>query len=110
VDSVLALQKLPHNVVALSDEAQARTRELKDFLYQRLYRHHRVMRMQTKAERIITQLFRAYESEPKQMPEKTQARLEDVGLQRLICDYIAGMTDRFALQEHSKLFDPLERV
>ncbi len=110
VDSVLALQKLPHNVVGLSDEAQVRTRELKDVLYRRLYRHHRVMRMQTKAERVITELFHAYENEPRQMPEKTQARLKDTGLQRVICDYIAGMTDRFALQEHSKLFDPRERV
>ncbi len=110
VDTVDALQKLPHNVISLSDEVQAHTRELKGFLYRRLYRHHRVMRMQTKAERIITELYRAYESEPKQMPEKTQARLKDTSLPRLICDYIAGMTDRFALQEHSKLFDPLKQV
>jgi len=110
VDSVLALQRLPHNVVALSDEARARTRELKDYLFQRLYRHHRVMRMQTKAERIIRDLFDAYVSEPRQMPETTQARLKETSLHRVVCDYIAGMTDRFALREYAKLFDPRERV
>jgi dGTPase len=110
VDSVEALQRLPHNVIGFSDEVQARTRELKDFLFQRLYRHHRVMRMQAKAERIIKELFAAYVSEPRQMPEKTQARMEEAGLHRVVCDYIAGMTDRFALQEHAKLFDPQERV
>jgi dGTPase len=110
VDSVEALQRLPHNVIGFSDEVQARTRELKDFLFQRLYRHHRVMRMQAKAGRIVEELFEAYVSEPRQMPAKTQARVEGTGLHRVVCDYIAGMTDRFALQEYAKLFDPRERV
>ncbi|UCC64967.1 MAG: deoxyguanosinetriphosphate triphosphohydrolase [Anaerolineae bacterium] len=110
VDSVEAVQRLPHNLIAFSDEVQARTRELKDFLFQRLYRHHRVMRMQTKAERIISELFNAYVDEPRQMPETIQARLQETSLHRVVCDYVAGMTDRFALQEHAKLFDPSERV
>ena len=110
-DSVEAIQRLPYNVIASSTGAQARTRELKDFLFQRLYRHHRVMRMQTKAERVIAELFQAYVDEPLQLPEKIQARLlEETSLQRVVCDYIAGMTDRFALQEHAKLFDPREQV
>lgn len=110
-DSVEAIQRLPYNVIASSTEAQAHTRELKDFLFQRLYRHHRVMRMQTKAERVIAELFQAYVDEPLQLPEKIQARLlEETSLQRVVCDYIAGMTDRFALQEHAKLFDPREQV
>ncbi len=110
VDSVEALQRLPHNVISFSAELGACTRELKDFLFQRLYRHHRVIRMQTKAERIIGELFNAYVSEPRQLPESTQARLQETSLHRTVCDYIAGMTDRFALQEYAKLFDPRERV
>jgi dGTPase len=110
VDSVEALQRLPYNVIAASDGAQAQTRELKDFLFQRLYHHHRVVRMQTKAERIICDLFNAYVSEPKQMPESTQAHLKETSLHRVVCDYIAGMTDRFALEEYAKLFDPAHRV
>jgi len=110
VASAMAVQQLPHNLIACSQETQARTRELKDFLFQRLYRHHRVMRMQTKAQRIISDLFNAYVSEPRQMPESIQARLTKTSLHRTVCDYIAGMTDRFALQEYAKLFDPRERV
>lgn len=110
VDSAVAVQRLPHNLIAFSPVAQTRTRELKDFLFQRLYRHHRVMRMQTKAQRIISELFDAYVSEPRQMPESAQARLTETSLQRAVCDYIAGMTDRFALEEYAKLFDPRERV
>ena len=110
VDSAMAVQRLPHNLIAYSQEAQTRTRELKDFLFQRLYRHHRVMRMQTKAQRVISDLFNAYVSEPRQMPEPIQARLTETSLQRTVCDYIAGMTDRFALQEYGKLFDPRESV
>jgi dGTPase len=110
VASAEAVQRLDTNVVGGSEEAQVRTRELKDFLYHRLYCHHRVIRMQTKAERVITELFNAYVAEPRQMPEATQARLEETSLHRVVCDYIAGMTDRFALQEYGKLFDPRAAV
>jgi dGTPase len=110
VDSVEAVQRLDCNVIGTSEEAGARTRQLKDFLYQRLYCHHRVIRMQTKAERVITELFNAYVAEPRQMPEAMQARLKETSLHRVVCDYVAGMTDRFALQEYAKLFDPREPV
>ena len=79
---------------------------MKDFLYANMYRHHRVVRMAVKAERIITDLFNAYHSEPSMLPQHVQDFIGTRGLERTICDYIAGMTDRFALQEHSKLFDP----
>ena len=110
VKSVEGLRRLDHNVVRFGDEMQARNREHKDFLYQRMYRHHRVLRMQAKAERLLQQLFEAYVGEPRQMPESTQARIERVGPHRVVCDYIAGMTDSFALDEHQKLFDPAVRV
>jgi dGTPase len=110
VKSVDDLRQLDHNVIGFSDEMMARNRPHKDFLYQRMYRHHRVLRMQVKAERVLQQLFEAYVGEPRQMPEAPQARIEQVGLHRAVCDYIAGMTDRFALDEHKKLFDPATRV
>jgi dGTPase len=66
--------------------------------------------MQTKAERVIRELFNAYVVEPRQMPEAPQARLKEASLHRVVCDYVAGMTDRFALQEYAKLFDPREPV
>jgi dGTPase len=104
------VRALSENVVALSPEMGARLAELKRFLMERLYRHPRVIRMQIKAERIISALFEAYVAEPRQLPYEEQAKLETRSLHRVVCDYIAGMTDRYALQEYAKLFDPLERV
>ncbi len=105
-----ALQALPQNVVTLTPDMLDKLAELKRFLLERLYRHPRVMRMQIKAERIITALFRAYTEEPRQLPYSEQAKLKDQPLHRVVCDYIAGMTDRYALQEYAKLFDPMEQV
>ncbi len=107
VHSVLELQKLPYNVVCFSEEMSQRNRQLKDFLYSNLYRHHRVVRMATKAERILGDLFRAYVKEPAILPVHVQDLTEERGLERNICDYIAGMTDRFAVEEYQKLFDPV---
>ena len=106
VDSVEDLQKLAFNVIGFSEDMQRRNRQMKDFLYANMYRHHRVVRMAVKAERIITDLFNAYQSEPSMLPQHVQDFIGTRGLERTICDYIAGMTDRFALQEHNKLFDP----
>ncbi|RCK77220.1 MAG: Deoxyguanosinetriphosphate triphosphohydrolase [Anaerolineae bacterium] len=102
-------QRLPYNVVVFSEEMYHRNRPLKDFLYKNLYRHHRVVRMQTKAERIIGELFNAYRSEPQMLPRHIQEAIEERGLERTICDYIAGMTDRFAVEEYNKLFEPLTK-
>jgi dGTPase len=97
------LQALPHNIIGFSDCLGAHNRGLKSFLYNRMYRHHRVVRMQVKAERIVEDLFKAYTAEPAQLPASTRARLQACPLQRVVCDYIAGMTDRFALDEYNEL-------
>jgi dGTPase len=107
VRSVEELQSLPYNVIGFSEENHRRNRELKDFLYKNLYRHYRVVRMAVKAERIVTDLFNAYLSEPEMLPPHVQKWIDDRSLERTICDYIAGMTDRFAVEEHQKLFDPI---
>jgi dGTPase len=109
VKSVEELQKLPQNVITFSEDMYRRNRQLKDFLYNNLYRHHRVMRMQVKAERIVSELFGAYQSDPEMLPRHVQDAIDERGLERTICDYIAGMTDRFAVEEYSKLFDPSTR-
>ena len=106
VKSALEIQKLPQNVIGYSQETQQKNRELKDFLYNHLYRHFRVMRMQVKAEQIITDLFEAYHLQPLILPDHVQAWIPTRGLERTICDYIAGMTDRFAIEEHERLHDP----
>ena len=104
------IRDLPINVVTHSEAMQARNRELKNFLYENLYRHWRVMRMASKAHRFLTQLFQLFVAEPRLLPWQTQVRSENETLQRVVCDYIAGMTDRYALREYQKLFDPVERV
>ena len=106
--SALEIQKLQHNVIGFSEEMQARNRQLKDLLFTRLYRHHRVVRMQVKAERILSDLFNAYRTEPAILPEHVRKNIEMRGLERTLCDYIAGMTDRYATEEHQKLFNPIE--
>ena len=76
------------------------------------YRHPRVMRMSYKANQLLTALFNAYRDEPRQLPREVQARMASGAdaPERFICDYIAGMTDRFAILEHQRLFDPETRV
>lgn len=100
------LQRLPYNVVGFSDEMRQRNRQLKDFLFANLYRQFRVVRMAVKAERILSEIFNAYCSQPNILPAHVQAQIPDRGLERTVCDYIAGMTDRYAVEEHQKLFDP----
>jgi dGTPase len=110
VHSVEELQRLPYNVIAFSEDMHRHNRQLKDFLYTNLYRHYRVVRMQVKAERILSNLFNAYRSEPSILPSHVQEQVEQFGLERTVCDYIAGMTDRFAIEEHQKLFDVMLRT
>jgi len=109
IQSVDDVRNTPSNVVTHSKVMQTKNRELKDFLYENLYRHWRVMRMASKARRFLTQLFMLYVEEPRLLPWQTQARQEE-NIHRVVCDYVAGMTDRYALQEYNKLFDPMERV
>ncbi len=106
VSSVEELQLLPENVVSFSTIMTSKNRQLKDFLYAYLYRHPRVTRMQIKAENCLTDIFNAYIKWPEILPASIQERATNGDFYRIICDYLAGMTDRYALQEHSKLFDP----
>ncbi|MFH1906794.1 MAG: deoxyguanosinetriphosphate triphosphohydrolase [Chloroflexota bacterium] len=109
VRSALDVQKLSRNLIGFSEDMQRRNRELKDLLYAKLYRHYRVVRMQTKAERILSDLFNAYHVEPAILPDHVQMWIDKRGLERTICDYIAGMTDRYAVDEHTKLFVSTEK-
>ncbi len=85
--------------------------DLKAFLYETMYGHHRVRRMAVRARRVLSDLFRTYMDDPCCMPEEWRIRAIAGDKQtkaRLICDYIAGMTDRFALREHQRLFSVFE--
>ncbi len=112
VQSIVDLRAQTTNVAAYSDELAEENRELKRFLFDRFYRHYRVARMAAKADRTIRALFSAFVEEPAQLPPETQADISDsdTDLYRVVCDYIAGMTDRYAIAEHRRLFDPEEAV
>jgi len=103
------VRRSPRQVAYTAGMAE-RVLELKAFLFKNLYRHYRVVRMGDKAGRILRDLFQSYAAEPLQLPPHYQARIPEGGVHRVVCDYIAGMTDRFALDEHRKLFDPLVKV
>ena len=111
INSVAELRARGKPIIGFSAEAGALIRELKGVLFLRLYRHWRVMRMAAKAQRTLEALYRAYTEEPGQLPEAVQVRAKgEDGLERIVCDYVAGMTDRFALEEYARLFDPAVRV
>lgn len=90
-------------LIAFSPRIRDECRDLKRFLSHNLYRHYRVTRMSTKARRIVTDLFQAFMSDQRLLPPEFQARAED-NVARAIADYVAGMTDRYAILEHRRLF------
>jgi dGTPase len=104
------VRRQQHVLVAFPESTRALNHELKQFLYEHLYFHPRVVRMMKKAERVLVDLFNVYCEEPRMLPPSYSRLIKDVPLQRVVCQYIAGMTDRFALDEHARLFDPHERV
>ncbi len=110
ITSLDDLRRVNRSVVHFNEDITRRNMALKRFLFQNLYRHHKVDKMRVKAEIFITRLFETYLSHPNLLPPKYQSRMERFGLQRVVCDYIAGMTDRFALDEYKRLFEPYERV
>jgi dGTPase len=75
-----------------------------------MYGNYRVIRMEQKARRVIGDLFLSYCDRPEQLPPHIFARLDQGRTKRVVCDYIAGMTDRYAMEEFQKLFDPIKKV
>ncbi|HZY58664.1 MAG TPA: deoxyguanosinetriphosphate triphosphohydrolase [Candidatus Binataceae bacterium] len=107
IGSVVDLRRAGRALAWFSPPMARQVVELKDLMNRKLYRHHRVLRMTQKAGRVLTQLFNAYMAEPAQIPPHIAQRMETEGdsTARVIADYIAGMTDRFAIHEHARIFD-----
>ena len=99
-------QSRRHPVIAFSPAMVRRRAPLKQILWDELYHHYRVVRMANKAQRTLTALFEAYVAHPEQLPNTSRARLRTEDLYRVLCDYMAGMTDRYAIDEYGKLFLP----
>jgi len=102
-------------LIGFGEEMQRLNQELKRFLRHNVYQHHRVYRMASKSQRIIRALFEAFMNDPKLLPPTHQAKVRsserqfgDPGRARAVADYVAGMTDRFAIVEYGRIFDPGE--
>src|SRR5215469_8967199 len=114
IDEVRAQSK---PLATLSDECRAEHLELKAFLREHVYRHYKVLRMTTKARRVLQELFEAFFKDVNLMPPEhreqslqAEATHGPAGRARGVADYIAGMTDRYAILEHRRLFEPGERT
>ncbi|MHC4664079.1 MAG: deoxyguanosinetriphosphate triphosphohydrolase [Planctomycetota bacterium] len=97
-------------LITWSEKLKPQKEELREFLMERVYNHYRTIRMQRKAMRIIRDLFNAYLDAPDMLPPYWRKWVDREGAERGICDYVSGMTDRFAQAEYAKLFTPREKV
>jgi len=104
------VRQCAENLAAFSPEFAGKSARLKQFLFDNMYRHYRLIRMEEKARMIIERLFAAYMRNTDQIAPDFRRRLAGEDKVILVADYIAGMTDRFAMLEFKKLFDPFERV
>ncbi len=109
-----AVRDQPAPLIAFSEAMREQNLELKRFLRSELYRHYRVHRMSAKADRVIRELFMAFFADTRLLPDETQATVselknsDDCGRARVVADYIAGMTDRYAIREHGRIYNPSE--
>ena len=117
VGTIVDVRAYPKPLIGFSDATAELNRGLKTFLREHVYRHYKVRRMTAKARRVVGVLFDAFFNDPSLMPDEHKssgARLEmtlgTAGRARAVADYIAGMTDRYAILEHRRLFDPSERT
>jgi dGTPase len=110
IGSVAEVRAAGKVLVAPSPEMRTLKSGLESFLHERVYRHHRVMRMAVKGSRFLRQLFEEYCRHPAQLPERYSRRIGEFTKERVVCDYLAGMTDRYAQDEVLRLFQPYTPV
>ncbi len=110
IRSLKDVQKTQGLVVSLGELRRHELAGLKKFLHKNLYQHFRVVRMTDKGQRFLKSLFQVYLQKPAQLPPEVLARSKGEGLERALCDYLAGMTDRFAQDEYKRFFEPYERI
>ena len=107
IDSPEAVRRLGQAIVAFSPDMAEDLARLRLFLHERMYRHYRVNRKRSQARRILAEIFALFLAEPDVLPPEWAVRqdgLDEAGRARVVCDYIAGMTDRYAIEEHRRLF------
>ncbi|MDK9718511.1 MAG: deoxyguanosinetriphosphate triphosphohydrolase [Trichlorobacter sp.] len=104
------LRRVNRVLVHFSPQVEQENITLKKFLKEKLYRHHKVDKMRVKAEHVLSKLFETYLKRPNLLPPKYHRRIEQNGVERTVADYLAGMTDRYALDDYKTLFETFERV
>lgn len=97
-------------LIEFSPELKQQKEELEEFLFETLYRDYRVVRETSKAKRFVSAIFEAYISDVRQLPPEYQEWADEVGLHQAVCDYIAGMTDRYAQDQYLFLFQPYQKL
>jgi dGTPase len=105
-ESVADIRALGRPIVGFSDELRASERPLRRFLWDHMYRHYKVNRMISRAKRVIAELFETFMADPSVLPTDWARRCAGAdkhATARIVCDYVAGMTDSYALDEHRKL-------
>jgi dGTPase len=105
VDNPEAVGLAGRTLVGQTAAIEKADRDIKAFLFTRMYRHPNVRKVRDEADAIVRRLFKAYFSDPSAMPPEWAAKADAQGRARAVADYIAGMTDRFAIAEHARLFD-----
>jgi dGTPase len=110
IKDVNDLASRQERVVDFSTEMRKKREPLREILLNKLYKHYRVVRMSQKASRFLRELFSEYCDNPEQLPPDAYGTIGVKGKHRAICDYVAGMTDRYALDQYKKFFEPYERV
>lgn len=110
IKTIEDIRKANKRLVSFSPDLAAKKNELQTFLFENVYQHYRVARMADKAKRFVTDLFIAFIRNPRQLPPEFRRYKVEAELYQIVCDYIAGMTDRYAQDEYKKLFYPYERV
>jgi len=110
INSYEDVKNSPAKLASFSDDIGKANNELKKFLRKNMYQHYRVTRMSLKSQKVINELFHIYTEHPDTLPEGYNEQIEQQGVIRTVTDFIAGMTDRFALEEYRKLTDPFIRV
>jgi len=109
IKTLADVRKAKVHPIAFSKPMQEKHQQLKAFLSEHMYRNHKVVAMTEKGKRILRDLFQTFRDIPAQLPPHISKKIGEMPVDRVVCDYIVGMTDKFALDEHRRLFDPHAR-
>ena len=110
IRSAKDVKKTGVKIASFSKKVQDLRKPLRELLMEKLYKHYRVVRMSNKARRLIEALFNFYVEKPEALPDRIQKKIDKKELKLVVCDYIAGLTDRSAKDEYEKLFNPNKKV